>query len=196
MRQPRLYDLMLAAAAVTTLACAGRDDASSDTAEAVAATSRIDSGTQGSTSTRAPARDADQEFLRMMSDHHEGLIQMATAAMSKASTPGAQGDAHNLHTRQLEEQKQMLATLQTAYAESVTPMMMPSNKAMNDSLEAKSGSDYDRTFYANVVRHHRDGIRMIDEILSRLTKPDVRQMAERMKADQQREITEFAQKPK
>lgn len=38
-------------------------------------------------SDRAPAKDADHEFLHVMSDHHEGLIGMASAAMNKASTP-------------------------------------------------------------------------------------------------------------
>ena len=196
MKRIRLLGLMLASASVTILACAGRDDASSDTTGAVASTSRIDSGAVASPNNRPAARDADQEFLRMMSDHHEGLIQMATAAMSKASTQNAQGDAHRLHTKQLDDQKEMLAMLQNTYSETVTPTMMPSNKAMNDSLETKSGSDYDRTFYANVVRHHREGIRMIDEIMPRLAKADVRQMADRMKAEQQREITEFEGKPR
>lgn len=196
MSRIQICHLTLAIAGVTFLACAGRDSSSSDTTEAVASTTRIDSGTVAMTSNRAPSRDADQEFLRMMSDHHEGLIRMAMAAMTRASTPAAQGDAHRLHTKQLDEQKQMLAMLRNTYGETVVPMTMPSARTMNDSLESKSGLDYDRTFYANVIAHHREGIKMMDDVLSRLTKADVRQMAEKMKADQQREITEFGQKPK
>jgi uncharacterized protein (DUF305 family) len=35
---------------------------------------------------------------------------------------------------------------------------------------------------------------MVDHMLSRLQKPAVRQLAERMKADQERDIEEFEQK--
>jgi uncharacterized protein (DUF305 family) len=39
-----------------------------------------------------------------------------------------------------------------------------------------------------VVEHHREGIQMIDQFLPRLTRADVRQMAERMRAEQQKDI--------
>lgn len=140
---------------------------------------------------RPPARDADQECLRMMSDHHEGLIRMASAAMTKGSNASVQADAHRLHTKQQDEQKQMIGMLQASYQETLTPMVMGSNMAMNDSLQARSGADYDKAFYGNVVRHHQEGIRMIDEFLPRLKNPELRQMAEKMKVDQQKEIQEF-----
>jgi uncharacterized protein (DUF305 family) len=65
---------------------------------------------------------------------------------------------------------------------------------MNDSLQAKSGVEYDRAFYGDVIQHHREGLKMIDDFMPRLTKPDVKQMAEKMKADQQKEIAEFEKK--
>lgn len=186
---------------LAAVACGGSSDtATTDTAAGAAATpaggdtssmAGMDHG-----SMRPAAKDADQEFLRMMVDHHEGMIQMATAAMTKGSTPTVQGDAHKLHTKQADEQKQMQSMVQASYGETVTPMVMPSNKAMNDSLQAKTGTDYDRTFYANVIAHHREGIKMTDDLLPKLTRPDVKQMAEKMKADQQREITEFERKMK
>lgn len=143
---------------------------------------------------RPAPKDADQEFLRMMSDHHEGLVQMGSAAMTKASKPETQADAHKLHTKQQEEQQKMLGMLKTSYGDSITPMVVPSNKAMNDSLAAKSGVEYDRTFYGNVVKHHQEGVKMVDDFLPRLTKPDVKQMAEKMKTDQQKEIAEMEKK--
>lgn len=145
-------------------------------------------------SNRPAAKDADHEFLRMMSDHHEGLIEMATTAMTKATRPETQGDAHGLHTKQEEEQKRMLSMIQSQYNETVTPMVLPSNKAMIDSLASRTGAEYDRTFYRNVVTHHREGVRMIDDFLPRLSRAEVRQLAERMKADQQKEIVEFESK--
>lgn len=192
-----------AAVAVLLSGCSKSNDNSVDTGAATtpAAATRTDTAAGMDHSkmagmNRPPAKDGDHEFLRMMSDHHEGLIQMATSAMTKASTPTAQGDAHQLHTKQLEDQKKMLGMVQSMYNETVTPMVMPSNKAMNDSLQAKTGAEYDRTFYANVIAHHREGIKMVDDMMPKLAKPEVKQMAEKMRAEQQKEIAEFEAKAK
>lgn len=130
----------------------------------------------------------------MMADHHEGLVVMASAAMNKATRPETQADAHKLHTKQAAERDTMVAKIRSAYNESLTPMLMPDNRAMNDSLQQKSGAAYDRDFYRNVIAHHRHAIQMIDQFLPRLTDPQVRQMAEKMRQDQTREIAEFERK--
>ena len=180
---------------LAAMSCARSDDgAKADTAPAPSDSMAGMAGMPGMN--RAPAKDADHEFLRNMIDHHEGFIQMAMAAMTKASKPETQGDAHNGYTKQADEQKKMIADVQSMYGETVTPMMMPIHKAMNDSLQATSGAEYDRTFYRMVVEHHRAGIKMTDELLPRLTKPEVKQMAAKMKADQQKEITAFERKAK
>lgn len=174
-------------------ACAPGDE-TSDTAPGAQSDSAAGTATTAASSSRPAARDADHEFLRMMVDHHEGLIEMASAAMTKASRSSTQGDAHQLHTKQEQDQQRMLAMIRTQYGDSMTPMIMPSNRAMIDSLAGKSGASYDTTFYRNVIAHHEEGVRMTDQHLGHLSKPDVRQMAERMKTEQQREIAEFRRK--
>jgi uncharacterized protein (DUF305 family) len=193
--------------AALAAACSKSDKAATDSAAGAAATPTA--ATPSSTDTtkpmdhsamanmnRTPAKDADDEFLRMMSDHHEGLIQMASEAMTKASNSTAQGDAHRLHTKQADEQKKMLGMAESMYGDKVTPMVMPSNKAMMDSLQAKTGAEYDRAFYRNVIAHHQEGIKMVDDMMPKLAKPEIKQMAERMKSDQQKEIAEFEKKSK
>lgn len=145
---------------------------------------------------RGPATDANHEFLRKMSDHHQGLIVMMDAAMERASSAGAKADAKKLHAKQHEEQKQMLGMITSAYSETYTPMEMPSSKAMNDSLQQKSGAEYDRDMYRHVIMHHQEGIKMMDEFLPKLTRADLRQMVQKMKADQTREIAEFERRLK
>ncbi|HYD52551.1 MAG TPA: DUF305 domain-containing protein, partial [Gemmatimonadaceae bacterium] len=78
--------------------------------------------------------------------------------------------------------------------ESLEPMTMPKHKAMNDSLQQKSGADYDRTFYRSVVAHHREGLQMMDQFEPRVQKPEVKQMIAKMRAEQQKEIQEFERK--
>ena len=143
-----------------------------------------------------PAKDADHEFLRMMADHHEGLVAMMGSAMTRASTATAKADATRLRHKQEQERDEMIAMIRKMYSESHQPTIMPDNKAMNDSLQAKAGAEYDRDMYRHVVMHHREGVQMIDKFLPRLQKPDVRAMAEKMRADQTREIAEFEAKTK
>ena len=129
-----------------------------------------------------------------MSDHHQGLIAMAEPAMSKGSTAQVQGDAHRLHTEQEQEQQEMVNMLRGTYGDSIQPTATARNRAMNDTLQQQSGADYDRTFYRMVVEHHREGIAMIDEFRPRVQRTEVREMIDRMRAKQQREIQEFERK--
>ncbi|MEX2154212.1 MAG: DUF305 domain-containing protein [Gemmatimonadaceae bacterium] len=180
--------ILILLAIVSASACSRSDNAATDTAGTT---------TAGATSGSMAGMDmanSDRDFLRMMSDHHEGLIRMASAAMTKASKPATQGDAHNLHTKQAAERDTMVAMLRTAYGDSYTPKVMPKNRAQNDSLQALSGANYDRTFYRIMIDHHREGVAMIDSTMPHLTKDDVKRKADRMKADQQKEITDFQRK--
>ena len=177
-------------------ACARGDDTTADSAAANPGAGSTAGGQASAAQNagRAAPRDAEHDFLRRMVDHHEGLIQMATAAMTKASKPETQGDAHYMHTKQADEQKKMIADVQSQYGETVTPMVMPAHRAMADSLATKTGADYDRTFYRLVIQHHREALQMVDEMMPRFSKADVKAMAEKMRADQQKEIADMERK--
>lgn len=141
---------------------------------------------------RSAPRDSNQVFLRMMSDHHEGLVAMSDSALPRLQ--GAKGDAQELRRKQEDEQQRMLGMLTRQYGDSVTPMIMASNRAMIDSVtRAPQGTEADRTYYRQVIAHHREGIHHTDMHLPHLT-GEVKQMAEKMKAEQQREIREFERK--
>lgn len=180
-------------AALVMAACA-RDEAATtaDTAAPVIATDPAVAAAQGPR--RGPASDADHEFLRTMSDHHQGLVLMATGAMNQGSTPEVRDDAHTIGTKQDSEMRAMVDMIQSTYGESIDATALPSHRAMNDSLQAMSGSAYDRAFYRMVVRHHREGIRMMDDFRPRVQRPAVQQMIDRMRAEQEREIRELEPK--
>lgn len=191
--------LAVAFAGLVVGGCAKTDQPTADT---TAGTAAADSamGMGGSNMSgmmnRPAAKDADQEFLRMMTDHHEGMIQMGNAAMTKGSTAAVQGDAHMMHTKQMDEQKKMMAMVQASYGESVMPMLMASNKSMMQNLEAKTGGQYDRAFYENVIAHHREAVKMVDDMMPKLANAEVKAMAQQMKADQLKEIAALEKKIK
>ncbi|CAN5861245.1 hypothetical protein BH11GEM2_BH11GEM2_22290 [soil metagenome] len=136
--------------------------------------------------------DADHDFLRMMSDHHKGLTVMAHGAKEMKLPVAA--DATKLDIKQDGELDKMMTMLEKQYKDPYTPKSMPSNQAMIDALKGKTGKDYQKTFYANVVQHHQEAIKMIDDYLPTAKSPEVKAMAEKMKADQTKEIAEFQQK--
>jgi uncharacterized protein (DUF305 family) len=149
------------------------------------------SGTAGSAGT-ASTGNADHDFLRMMSDHHKGLTVMAHGAKEMKLPVAA--DAKKLDTKQDGELDRMMTMLETQYKDPYTPKITAGNQAMIDALKGKTGDDYQKTFYLDVVQHHQEAIKMIDGYLATAKDPVVKAMAEKMKADQTKEIAEFQRK--
>ena len=138
--------------------------------------------------------DADRDFLRMMSDHHKGLVAMAHMTKEQKPAPGASADAAKLDTKQDAELDKMQTMLEKEFKDPYTPKVTADNQAMVDELRGKSGAEYDRTFYQNVVKHHQGAITMINDYLPKARKAMLKQMAVKMKSDQTKEIAEFQKK--
>ena len=210
-RRQTLRGAVVAAVALAAAACTGRSDeqaagaAAADTAGTASTMAAAgDTGMAGmdhggmdhsamANMNRSAPRDSNQLFLRMMSDHHEGLIAMADSAEEKPQDATAKSDAGKLHQKQEREQRDMLGMLRRQYQDSIMPMMMPSNRAMMDSTMRAAGAERDPAFYRQVINHHREGISMGEKLAPHLT-GQVKQMAEKMMADQRREIQEFERK--
>ena len=134
----------------------------------------------------------DQQFLRMMSDHHLGILLLAHDAEKKGRAVKA--EARKIDTAQDAELNKMVAMLETDFNDKYAPKVMPENQAMAEALKEKTGAAYDTTFRENVIQHHQRALQMIDRFLPKLTRPDLKQMAEKMKEDQTREVVEFKRK--
>ncbi len=132
----------------------------------------------------------DQQFLRMMSDHHKGILLMAHDAIERKGVT-VKAEAQKIDKAQDAELKQMVTRLKADFKDDYTPKVMPDNQAMADSLKQKSGAAYDTTFRENAIKHHQEALQMIDQFLPKLTRPELKEMAEQMKADQTREIAKF-----
>ena len=138
--------------------------------------------------------DADRDFLRMMSDHHKGMILMAHATMERKEGGLAVADANKLDAQQDAELDKMVTMLEKSYKDPYAAKVMPDNQSMADELKAKTGTEYDRTFYQNVIKHHGEAVKMVDAYLPHAKSAAVRKMAEKIKADQTKEIAEFQKK--
>lgn len=175
--------------ALALVGCGKKDSRDADSASAVG-TSADTMGTMAGMQS-PPARDADQEFLRRMVDHHQGMVEMADTALRKAATPRVKADATKMRAMQKEEQRKMTEMLKSQYGEDKMPMVSRDNASMIAMLSGATGTAFDRQFREHVIMHHEEAIKMIDQYSSRLTNPELKQMAGKMKADQTREIAEL-----
>ena len=181
-----------AMALLALAACQPQDEQAADAARAdtAATTGAVGTSNPGASSATGTA---DAAFLTTMSDHHQGLIDMARNAEQKG-TGDAKRDASRLRQEQDREQQQMLQHLSSTFQASHTPKTMPRHQAMTDSLSLLQGQNYNQTFYHHVVMHHQEGIAMIDSVMPTLGDSQVRSMAARMRQQQTKEIEDFQPK--
>ncbi len=186
-------------AALLLGACSKADTGTADTGAVSAAPAAIPAdtgmgsmaGMDHSTMSSTPAKDADQEFVRMMVDHHQGLLALSDTALARNPSEQIRMDAREMKQKQTAEQKRMLTMLKSDYGEDKMPMVMPSNARMVSDVASKTGVGLDRAFRENVIAHHEEALKMVNDYEPRFTKPAVRTMAAKMKADQQKEIAKL-----
>lgn len=138
--------------------------------------------------------DADHDFLRMMSDHHKGLILLVHMTKDRKEGGAAVADATKLDAAQDKELDHMMTMLEKDFKDPYAPTVVPEHQAMAVTLKAKRGTDYDRTFYQSIITHHQEALTMIDGYLPKARNAMVKQMAEKMKAAQTKEISDFQRK--
>lgn len=135
--------------------------------------------------------DPDHDFLRMMSDHHKGLILMVHETVDNKEKLGVKPLAIRLDKEQDAEMDTMMTMLEKDYKDPYAPKVMPEHQAMADDLKGKTGADYDRAFLTDVTKYHEEAVKMIDDYLPKATQPALKQMAEKMKAAEVKEIAEM-----
>ena len=180
-------------------ACSSKSDSKADStaiapAAAVGTSTSSSRGNMQMSGMANMTGDPDRDFLRMMSDHHKGLIAIVHPTLDKKENLAVKGDASKMDKKQDTEIEKMITMLDQQYKDAYTPSVMPDNQRMVDELNGKSGVDYSRTFLKNVIAHHRQAVKMIDEYLPKAKNPQVKSMAEKMKSDQTKEIAELQKK--
>ena len=88
----------------------------------------------------------------------------------------------------------MQTMLERDFKDPYAPKVSPENQAMADELKTKTGKEYDRTFYQDIITHHQGALTMVDEYLPKSRNATIKKMAAKMKADQAKEIAEFQKK--
>lgn len=137
-----------------------------------------------------PARDADQEFLRHMLDHHETVIAVAHAQMMAPAGHAAHGggaDPAAFDSRLDAEKLEMLALLSRLYGESFSPRpdSAAGMAAERGGATASAASEGEHGApEADLGAQLQAGATLVDRFLPRLTRPQVREVARRVPASQ------------
>ena len=183
--------LMLAVAACSTAEKRADSTSAATTTSSMPAAMPSDTGKAGMHGMAGMTGDPDHDFLRMMSDHHKGLIVLAHMTKDRKEGGVAVADAKKLDAKQDAELDQMMTALEKHYKDPYAPKVMAEHQAMADELKTKSGTEYDRTFLQDVIKHHEGALKLIDDYVPKATKPMLKTMAEQMKVDQTREIAQM-----
>lgn len=191
------------AVAVGISSCSGGDRVPArDTVVATALPSATDSGGASAAGADAaatarpplpPARDADHEFLRHMLDHHETVIAVAHAQMMEPAGHAAHGGAGPDPTAfdsQLDAEKlEMLTLLSRLYGETFSPRAdpavgTPAAGKDHDGAPNSTKAAGPEGPNAELTSQLRAGVALIDRFLPRLARPEVRDIARRVRAGQ------------
>ena len=165
---------------VGAAACSPRPDtrgnASASASDTMSSTMSQDTA-MGDMSGMDHTSNPDQQFLRMMSDHHLGILLLAHDAEKKGRAVKA--EAQKIDTAQDAELNKMVAMLETDFDDKYAPKVTPENQAMAEGLKQKTGAAYDTTFRQNVIQHHQQALQMVDRFLPKLTRPDLKRWPKR-----------------
>lgn len=167
-------------------------------------------------------QQVDQHFIQMMIPHHQGAIDMANLALTKATHPELKQLAEAIKTSQSKEIQEMKAWYKQWYGTEVPatsgmmnmPMMgmpmqsgsgknqgMPMNSGqgkdmmgmMNTDLtDLKNAKNFDQVFIAEMIPHHQMAVMMAAKVLTS-PHPELRNLAKAIIQAQTAEIEEMFQ---
>jgi uncharacterized protein (DUF305 family) len=154
---------------------------------------------------------ADVGFARDMSMHHSQAVTLAMLALDRTTTPALRELAEEIATTQQWEIGVMAGWLEQwgLPASSTTPAMswmahgppaapgadppMPGMATRREVAQfaVTRGPSVDLRFCQLMRQHHLGGVHMIDEIIQRGGRPEVKALAAQMRTTQQREIAQL-----
>jgi uncharacterized protein (DUF305 family) len=143
---------------------------------------------------------SDADFVHMMTKHHQGGIEMSKVEESKGSSAAVKALATKIRQGQERETAERAswtkrhAGTPSADAKSHDAMMQKEHQATMAKLNGASGNALDQLFASEMAKHHEMAIQMIDT--ATLKDPELRKMAEKMKAGQTAELKELRQHAK
>lgn len=140
----------------------------------------------------------DLKFIDTMTAHHQSALEMAKLAESKASHPELRSTAADMQKAQMAEIDQM-AGWRNEWSPGAAPAVDHQMKGMKETmagmdmgkLASAEGDDFDHMFLDMMIKHHSGAVTMAEDALANATRPEVKELAQKVIADQRREISQM-----
>ena len=151
---------------------------------------------ESSSSPSAMGNKTDAAFITDMTAHHQGAIDMATLAQSKAEHPEIKQLADHIVSAQEGEisvMKTIRADMHNMGEDGDTHMDMD-KRAMGMDMDMpalENAKPFDKAFIDAMVPHHQGAIAMAKELLKKGEQPALRKMAKDIISAQTEEIAQM-----
>lgn len=146
--------------------------------------------------------DFDHDFATMMIEHHQGSIDMSQIQVQSGKDETIKKKAKELITKQKAEQEKLRTFVSghTPKADNThshgdgqghNELQQAMTKMMDQMKGMQMSGDTDKDFVMMMIPHHQSAIDMAKNELSHGKEVEIKQMAQKMIADQNKEIKEF-----
>jgi uncharacterized protein (DUF305 family) len=146
----------------------------------------------------AAAQPYDVQFLDTMIAHHEGAIEMARAAETKAQNADLKSLAARIIADQTREIAQMKQWREQWFAGKPSALnmemagMADSMTGMNmTKINTASGDGFDTEFISQMTPHHQGAVTMAREALIKAEHPEIKTLANQIIQTQEAEIKQM-----
>ena len=151
------------------------------------------------------ASSFDAQFIDMMVPHHQGAIEIAKIAATRASHPELKAMAESVIKSQQSEIDQMKSWRKAWFGSDQTPSMdrMPTVSEMGHggTMDMKKDVDmmrsaaepFDRQFLDMMREHHRSAVEAGRLAQTKAQRTEIKDLAGRIIADQEREIQQMTE---
>lgn len=139
----------------------------------------------------------DAQFLDSMSAHHQGGVDMAMLVPERAQHDDLKEKAKQIIEKQNKEIHKLQSWKIEWYPnqEMAVNLRLPGMKAMDmkhmEMLSFSKGHAFDLHFLEMMIKHHQGGIVMAQNALKRSKRPEIKQQARMIIADQKKEQAEM-----
>lgn len=185
---------------VPIVACQRQESGTAETAVAAAPASDVASSVPESTAAAA----YDLQFLDSMSKHHQMAIDMAKAGHDKFMHTELKDMANKIVEDQEREIAQMKQWRDQWYsgAAPAESMQMPGMASMNMDMThmqmavrhtRRPGKQLDLMFIDMMIPHHQGAIEMARDAMARAEHQEIKDLAQKMITEQQKEIDQLKQ---
>jgi uncharacterized protein (DUF305 family) len=152
----------------------------------------------GDSSKGAESAPYELQFLDTMIAHHQGAVDMALLADTRAGRPELKTFAGKVIEDQQKEIAQMREWRKSWYAEAppAVNMNMPGMTEGMEGMDIKKldslkGNAFDLEFISQMIPHHEGALVMAKDLLAREARPEVKTLAQAITREQAAEITQM-----